>query len=49
MERTWKALLPWATRSGVYRECRQCGSSVDGGTDECPECDGTDIAEYEIP
>lgn len=31
-----------------FRECRQCGTTVDADTETCPECDSTDIVCYEL-
>lgn len=33
----------------VVVECRQCGNSVEPGTDQCPECGASEICRYEIP
>jgi len=29
----------------MYSECRRCGTTVDAGTDTCPECGGS-VATY---
>ncbi len=44
----WQTLLPWTGRSGAHYECRQCGTTVDVTTDECPACGSTNIVEYEV-
>lgn len=31
-----------------YFECRQCGTTVEAGTDVCPACESEDIVEYEV-
>lgn len=31
-----------------YFECRQCGTTVEAGTDVCPVCESEDIVEYEV-
>lgn len=33
----------------VIAECRHCGTTVDPGTDRCPECGTPEISRYEIP
>ena len=32
----------------VVVECRQCGTTVNPATDQCPECEATEICRYEI-
>ena len=32
----------------VLHECRHCGTNVSYDVDQCPECDSTDIVQYEI-
>jgi hypothetical protein len=41
-------LLQWVNSQRVHHECRRCGTTVDGTTDECPACGSTRIARYEI-
>jgi RNA polymerase subunit RPABC4/transcription elongation factor Spt4 len=42
-------LFDWALdRDGAYRECRQCGRTVDSSTSTCPSCGSTDIAVYDF-
>jgi ribosomal protein L37E len=48
MIRTWQKLFPWVNRQRVHLECRRCGTTVDAATDECPHCESTRIARYEI-
>ncbi|WP_226011114.1 hypothetical protein [Halomicrobium salinisoli] len=33
--------------SGPFRECRQCGTTVEDDED-CPSCGSSDIAKYEL-
>lgn len=35
-------------RPGTVRECRRCGTTVESSADECPACDATDIATYQL-
>jgi anaerobic ribonucleoside-triphosphate reductase len=35
-------------RSGTFRECRRCGTTVDGSGRGCPECGSADIARYDL-
>lgn len=39
---------PPSDGDGVVHECRTCGTTVSEGTDRCPSCDSTAIAEYRI-
>lgn len=32
----------------VVSECRHCGTTVESGTEECPECGQAEIARYHI-
>lgn len=32
----------------VVSECRHCGTTVETGTEECPECDEEEIVRYYI-
>jgi rubrerythrin len=32
----------------TIRECRHCGQPVDLGTEECPSCGSTEVAEYDL-
>jgi uncharacterized OB-fold protein len=32
----------------VVVECRQCGTTVDPATDQCPMCGATELCRYEI-
>jgi rubrerythrin len=32
----------------VHRECRNCGTAVDAETEQCPECDATEISRVEL-
>jgi rubrerythrin len=36
------------TRTGSFRECRRCGTTVESDVGGCPACDSTDIAQYEL-
>lgn len=36
------------TRSGSFRECRRCGTTVERAGSGCPACESTDIAQYDI-
>jgi uncharacterized OB-fold protein len=40
-------LLP-GDRTVVVVECRQCGTTVDPATDQCPECGAVELCRYEI-
>jgi uncharacterized OB-fold protein len=40
-------LLP-GSGSNVVVECRNCGTSVSPGTEECPDCGDTEFSQYEI-
>jgi len=33
----------------VVVECRNCGTAVSPGTDECPDCEENEFCRYEIP
>ncbi|MCU4716601.1 hypothetical protein OB916_00770 [Halobacteria archaeon HArc-curdl5-1] len=35
--------------SKVVVECRNCGTSVSPGTEECPDCGENEFVRYEIP
>ncbi len=48
MTQTLRTLLPWRDQKEVYWECRRCGNTVDGTTDECPACGSAQIARYEM-
>lgn len=37
-----------AEHADVVYECRDCGTTVSSGTNHCPSCDGSAIAEYII-
>jgi len=41
-------LLP-GDKTEVVIECRNCGTTVDPETEECPDCGGTEFVRYEIP
>jgi rubrerythrin len=32
----------------VVSECRRCGTSVENGTERCPDCDSTEIARHHV-
>ncbi|SHH20899.1 hypothetical protein SAMN05443636_2039 [Halobaculum gomorrense] len=48
MTQPWRTLIPWRNRTEVYWECRRCGTTVDGATEECPTCGSAQIARYEM-
>ena len=35
--------------SNVVVECRNCGTTVKPGTEECPDCEKDEFCRYEIP
>jgi uncharacterized OB-fold protein len=35
--------------SKVVVECRNCGTTVEPGTEVCPDCETCDFVRYEIP
>ncbi|RKD88915.1 hypothetical protein ATJ93_3735 [Halopiger aswanensis] len=41
-------LLSRLTRRETVYECRRCGTTVDDGTDNCPECGSDAIVQYRI-
>ncbi|WP_262179876.1 hypothetical protein [Haloarcula laminariae] len=43
-----KRLIRRGTRGGPLRECRRCGTTVEHATGDCPACESTDIAQYDI-
>ncbi len=43
-----KRLIRRETRGGSLRECRRCGTTVEHATGDCPACESTDIAQYDI-
>ena len=46
--RLWRRDTERSSASTVVRECRQCGTTLDGGIERCPYCGPTSVARYEI-
>lgn len=45
--------IPWLFREaiggrspGEHRECRRCGTTVEGSAERCPRCESVEIATY---
>ncbi|WP_225335527.1 hypothetical protein [Halomicrobium urmianum] len=45
LRRTVTGCYPF--RSGQFRECRRCGTTVDDDRD-CPACGSSDIVQYDL-
>lgn len=43
-----KRFLSDADSSEVLVECRQCGATLDGEGDPCPECGSSESARYQL-
>jgi len=35
-------------RTAGFRECRRCGTTLDGAVDACPACGSGEIAHYSL-
>ena len=42
-----RSRIPGLRPTDIY-ECRDCGAKVDEDTTECPTCESTEIAHYEL-
>lgn len=45
---TVRLALGRPSRSGTFYECRHCGTSLARPDDDCPACDSSEVASYEL-
>jgi len=43
-----RAMLRQLFDDGTVYECRSCGTTLEEGTEECPECGSDEVAVYEF-